>query len=1404
MSEMMIPGGRMPLSGTFTLQLPDASGELYAREVTILDLVGAGGSTMCYDVDVKIDESTHQRMILKQFYPDPITHEALVMVEGTTLTIDGYDQREDLQELCAGFCRAYEIQNALANAPETMGVVVKPREKSFSGENCYVLYEANWGASLEKNYPQTLKDVFTLIWQSATALSALHKAGYLHMDLKPENLLWVDRRQVKFFDFDACINMNDLANVDGIRCAGDVPQLLAPELRSDQSFQQNKYLYLNPRVDVYGLGCILFRSLLGRWPEDADTKEGAFRQELQDFFARKHRKSFTKKQQDMMINLVGKSIAHYVDDRYPSAVAMAADLEKVLAFMNTQKPAVDEETQASYHMVAAYVLDKAPLYPYVVGDEDDVRKTVDAVLVGSGLLADALFKTMFSCAQMLETNLRIHLAVAEPMEELDRLLNQCPALGKVVRIQVDGESYEGDSRYCPTDESITAEAYGTLLLHTFDLTTGTPEQLLQTIAVNDCNNRPHYYLISGEECDRNVAFSEGLMPHFAEDSGKTFIGYCDDRGDGYDVRAITPPEGSRIQTLAFTGSAKVSASEKSFKEEIIRRALKIHTYYTRQWVQRMPEREIRKSFQFSDNAYNLRSSLRSALSISYKLAAAGVADAERPGAEFYEKVLTDTPQAKRLREKLIYLEHRSWNCFMITDGWQAPTDQELCEYIFTDSKHDHRDKLRKLHPCICDSTYEGKKTLTGLNQGAWLSEHSKNRIHTGKPTMPYDPLDWMSLRVHAICENKVKHLDLQPLFDQLRDSMRIAGAKEQCYDIADWLYTVYQRMLLGETNINGAWSRACQDFSEAISQLTDPVKRGFAGIQEEMRVVVERNRFHDYKRSDETILHAIPMVLDPKPIRRIYKPISRKPWENLASALLTEATELVLLTDNAEPVEEKTLAVWSKFFTGRGMERMKITQCRIGEVRRIQIADQAVVDLTGADPETVYAIQNSRTLSRLPVIVYRKGKLTSPTGYRDIAWYDMGKSISVEETFTMMNARVFSDKDIHSLMGLGGYAMHLWSAYLDIQRKQNSSYPWRLFTDLVASEEEQKRYIPLGCTTPGPKNEMCTLWTSHRAVVDGGLDKVLKEMKREGLIESFTLPASDGKIWFLTQYAELAGKLNKAIDLIRKEPYEHTFTFLKLSTAPITGKPLPAPQYYLKDDTLAFRAVVRKESVNNLGGSSFDKDAAFKVVLESLYHAGRNGSKANGCVLGMGKDIPFVSETEDGKLLIQFRFSSFPIKECLMKEGNVLEAFAYHIIQRRALFDDVKPNVSFVWDTDEDDAHLQFGAIVNEVDMVCTKGLKTYFISCKQSDVRKEFLTEVKYYADYFGVDATAIILCSHYTTREDSAYLPQSFINRSKSMGVYFLGRSLVGDTPEDINSGKLAKVIQNIVDEKPDWEEV
>ena len=696
MTDTVFTGIRTPLTGSFRLRFLDADGKPYEREVTVLSLVGMGGSSLCYDVDVRLDETTHQRMILKQFYPDPLTHEALVFLQGTELTIDGFDQRPDLQALARGFEDAYALQNRLANTPETMAVVVKPREKYFDETTKYVLYEANWGASLEKNRPQTLKDILGLTQQAALSLSRLHEAGWLHMDLKPENLLWTDRRQVKLFDFDAAIDMKHLEQVRSIRADGSRPQLLAPELRSTQSFQQNKRLYLTPKVDVYGLGCMLFQFLLGRLPEDRDLREGAFLPELEALFAEKYRKRLTSAQQEGIRRVLEKACAYNVQDRYRTAGRLAEELEKLLAGMVGQTGPTDEETQASYQMLAAYALDKNPLYPYVTGEPEE-RKRLQAVLVGDSPLRDALVQNLFPCAQMPDTDLVLHIAQPEPEEYLDRLLRDCPALGRVVRIQVDGKAYEGDSRYDPLNESITAESYGVFCFHTFDPETRSGGELLEMLRART-EPLPRYYLLVGAGGDRNVELAQSLVGLLGEEKTPAMVGYADDRGDGYNLRPLNTEQASWIRTMALGCNARYSADERSFKEEIIRRALKVHTGYTRQWNERATEKEILRDFRSSANGYNLRSSLRSALSIPYKLAAVGAQQQKDPAWDFYQKVLTDTPAAKDLRSRLVYLEHRSWNCFMIMDGWQPPTDSELAEYLFTDGRHDHRDKARKLHP----------------------------------------------------------------------------------------------------------------------------------------------------------------------------------------------------------------------------------------------------------------------------------------------------------------------------------------------------------------------------------------------------------------------------------------------------------------------------------------------------------------------------------------------------------------------------------------------------------------------------------------------------------------------------------------------------------------------------------
>ena len=128
------------------------------------------------------------------------------------------------------------------------------------------------------------------------------------------------------------------------------------------------------------------------------------------------------------------------------------------------------------------------------------------------------------------------------------------------------------------------------------------------------------------------------------------------------------------------------------------------------------------------------------------------------------------------------------------------------------------------------------------------------------------------------------------------------------------------------------------------------------------------------------------------------------------------------------------------------------------------------------------------------------------------------------------------------------------------------------------------------------------------------------------------------------------------------------------------------------------------------------------------------------------------------KAEIRFSYTDDACLDCLTKAGNSLEALAYHTIRQMGIFDDVKLGVSIFWN----DQKANDKDTNNEIDIVCTKGTKTYFISCKNTaKIRTEYLTEIRYETDRFGVDGTAILLTTAPRQDSEAAYL------RAQHMGI-------------------------------------
>lgn len=107
------------------------------------------------------------------------------------------------------------------------------------------------GLPMETDPPHDMRVIIDSFIQVAEGLSAMHAAGFIHCDLKPNNILRMQDGQIKIIDFgQACP-----ANTIKPRIQG-TPDYIAPE--------QVRLEPVTARTDVFNFGATLYKVLTGR------------------------------------------------------------------------------------------------------------------------------------------------------------------------------------------------------------------------------------------------------------------------------------------------------------------------------------------------------------------------------------------------------------------------------------------------------------------------------------------------------------------------------------------------------------------------------------------------------------------------------------------------------------------------------------------------------------------------------------------------------------------------------------------------------------------------------------------------------------------------------------------------------------------------------------------------------------------------------------------------------------------------------------------------------------------------------------------------------------------------------------------------------------------------------------
>ncbi len=156
--------------------------------------------------------------------------------------------------------------------------VVHAYDAGRDGAFCYIAMEIvegeDLGRVLERRGPLPPREAALMLLPVARALEAIHRAGFLHRDVKPTNILIATDGTIKLVDLGLYFARDDGRVLwDGVIFG--TPRYMSPEqVRDDPS--------IDPRSDLYSLGTTLYHALVGRPPFDGETTQAIVRAHLQD------------------------------------------------------------------------------------------------------------------------------------------------------------------------------------------------------------------------------------------------------------------------------------------------------------------------------------------------------------------------------------------------------------------------------------------------------------------------------------------------------------------------------------------------------------------------------------------------------------------------------------------------------------------------------------------------------------------------------------------------------------------------------------------------------------------------------------------------------------------------------------------------------------------------------------------------------------------------------------------------------------------------------------------------------------------------------------------------------------------------------------------------------------------
>lgn len=302
---------------------------------TVTREIGRGASCIVYDATYETRMRDRKAVRIKECYPFGLR---IGRTQAGALSVGEGDGAE-FERHKAAFREAAALSNRLFSIGELTNSISNTVDLYEANGTEYVVSTFLNGEPLSVHESATLRECVRLVRSAASAIRHIHEAGYLYLDLKPDNIFVIrgTSELIQLFDFDSMIRLEEIKTRSGARISYSKGYAALEQ-------QTGRLSRFGFHTDVYAVGAVLFRALFGKSPSAFDCDEYAEYDFASMPFSQAH---FSDRLFRELTAFFHKTLSSFPPARYQTMREVIAQLDVIERYADETRPRILSATPVS-------------------------------------------------------------------------------------------------------------------------------------------------------------------------------------------------------------------------------------------------------------------------------------------------------------------------------------------------------------------------------------------------------------------------------------------------------------------------------------------------------------------------------------------------------------------------------------------------------------------------------------------------------------------------------------------------------------------------------------------------------------------------------------------------------------------------------------------------------------------------------------------------------------------------------------------------------------------------------------------------------------------------------------------------------------------------------------------------